>query len=60
METETKIKDEEYAAQMAAFGESGDIEMVHSKADDLLCEILKELGYVKLVEEFDKLDKWYA
>jgi len=37
-----------------------DVEMAHGDADDFLCEILKKLGYGKLVEEYDKIPKWYA
>jgi hypothetical protein len=37
----------------------GDTETVHVELDDLLCEILKEHGYTKLVEFYQKLDLWY-
>lgn len=39
---------------------SGDLESVHIFADDLLCEMLKTLGYTEIVEAFEKIDKWYA
>ena len=35
-------------------------EIDHIKADDLLCELLKELGYIRLVEVFKSIDKWYV
>jgi hypothetical protein len=38
----------------------GDNESVHPKLDDLLCEILKEHGYTKLVDFYQKLDLWYS
>lgn len=38
----------------------GDIEADHWAADTLLLEVLLELGYVDLVEGFNKLPKWYA
>lgn len=38
----------------------GDTEGVHGDADDLLCEILKQLGWNKVVEEYEKVEKWYA
>lgn len=38
----------------------GDIESSHAKADELLCDLLKSLGYHETVKAFDELDKWYA
>jgi hypothetical protein len=40
--------------------ESGDTEMAHSIADTVLCELLVELGYEDVVEEYNKISKWYA
>lgn len=40
--------------------ESGDTESAHAEADNLLCQFLIDLGYVDLVEEYNKVDKWYA
>ena len=37
-----------------------DRESAHIYADDILCKLLKELGYKELVEEYDKIHKWYA
>lgn len=37
-----------------------DPEMVHIKADDILCNLLIELGYVELVHVFKNLRKFYA
>jgi hypothetical protein len=37
-----------------------DIEMVHSIADEVLCDLLLELGYELVVEEYKKVPKWYA
>ena len=37
-----------------------DIECSPSDADDLLCELLSILGYQDIVDNFEKLDKWYA
>jgi hypothetical protein len=39
---------------------SGDIEANHCEADDILCDLLNDLGYTELVNEFKKLEKWYA
>ena len=32
----------------------------HIEADDILCELLEYLGYGDVVEEYNKLDKWYS
>lgn len=37
-----------------------DAEGPHSDADDILCDVLIELGQVELVEEYNKVHKWYA
>jgi hypothetical protein len=39
---------------------SGDEEHDHLEADEILCNLLSDLGYTELVSEFRKLDKWYA
>jgi hypothetical protein len=38
----------------------GDTEIAHGDADDLLCDLLIELGYYDVVNEYNKIDKWYA
>lgn len=37
-----------------------DEENGHMEADDVLCEYLKELGHEEIVNEFNKVNKWYA
>ncbi len=37
-----------------------DIEYAHSEADKILCELLKEIKLKKIVEEYKKIEKWYA
>lgn len=39
---------------------SGDTEMAHGDADDLLCKVLTQLGYGEGVKIFEEMDKWYA
>ena len=46
----TEIEDEFYS----------DLEVCHSKMDDLMCEVLDELGYGDGVHVFKGADKWYA
>lgn len=51
---------EKYTAQMQVLESCGDYEWAHYKADELLIEMLKELGYTNIVEAWDKVGKWYA
>jgi hypothetical protein len=37
-----------------------DPESAHSKADQLMCRILDELGYGEGVAVFEEVEKWYA
>lgn len=37
-----------------------DVEGAHGDADDILCRVLKAFGLQELVEEYDKVEKWYA
>lgn len=39
---------------------NSDTEMAHSNADGVLCELLKALGYADVVEEYEKVEKWFA
>jgi hypothetical protein len=32
----------------------------HAEADKVLCEFLKSLGYEDVVEEYQKIEKWYS
>ena len=38
----------------------GDEEVTHSNADDILCKLLVSLGYKDVVDEWEKIDKWYS
>ena len=35
-----------------------DVESAHSTADELLCDLLKELGYQKVVDIYNKVPTW--
>lgn len=39
---------------------SKDEEFAHMKADKILCDLLVELGYEKIVDEYNKVEKWYS
>lgn len=38
----------------------GDPEAAHSAADDVLRDLLRDLGYGDVIEAWDSIDKWYA
>lgn len=46
--------------EMEALIENDDTEVAHLKADDILCELLRDLGYNTLVDAYDEVAKWYA
>jgi len=58
--TEKNMTKEEALIQLAACQENKDTEMAHSNADEVLCALLIELGYDDVVDEYDKVHKWYA
>lgn len=56
---ESSIKD--YTERMRELANNDDdIEARHVEMDDLMCEILKEMGFNELVDIFNETEKWYA
>lgn len=53
---------DEFEAKMADIfaNPNTDIEEKHIQADDLMCEVLKNLGYELGIEIFENAQKWYA
>lgn len=51
---------EEAIAKLKEAQDYGDPEGAHVMADDVLCKLLRSLGYDDVVEEFHKVGKWYA
>jgi hypothetical protein len=47
-------------SELRELQESGDTEIAHAGADEVLCRLLTELGYADVVAEWEKVDKWYA
>ena len=37
-----------------------DFEIAHGVADDVLCDLLRELGYGEVVDEYNEVGKWYS
>ena len=50
---------DEFREKMIA-AQSADAEVAHSKMDELMCELLRELGYGSGVDVFDYQERWYA
>ncbi|MGU3399240.1 hypothetical protein ACLBWS_05775 [Brucellaceae bacterium D45D] len=55
-----KVDEKIYINRLRQLQGRGDTELQHVHADDVLCDLLKQLGYEEIVSEFDKVDKWYA
>ena len=51
---------EEAISKLKGLQNSYDPEAAHSDADDIICELLQSLGYSDVIDEFNKVDKWYA
>lgn len=54
------MTDAEAAARIKEKCSHGDWEIAHIDADEILCELLRSLGYAKTVEAWVAVDKWYA
>jgi hypothetical protein len=48
--------------RLRALRDSDDTESAHSEADDILCDVLTELGgaYADVAAEWKRVPKWYA
>jgi hypothetical protein len=51
---------EEAIAILLGCQESDDTETAHAKADAVLCDLLVALGYGDVVDEYEKVRKWFA
>lgn len=49
-----------YMEQLKAEQQNADIEEAHANADEVLCELLIDLGYKPIIEEYNEVPKWYA
>jgi hypothetical protein len=52
----------EFTERMKSIAEPhhADEEAQHGNADDLMCEVLRSLGYEEGVRLFEEMPKWYA
>lgn len=51
---------EQFAERMRGIAAEHDTEWKHARADDLMCELLTQLGYGEGVNHFVLMEKWYA
>jgi hypothetical protein len=51
---------EDAIAELKRLQLNRDAEVAHGEADVVLCELLATLGYQDVVDEWEKVDKWYA
>ena len=49
-----------YMDRLKAAQDNWDTAYAHADADTVLCDLLEALGYKKVVEEYNKVEKWYA
>ena len=59
MRMKKKINVEDYLKRLKEC-ERYDTECAHGRADEILCELLRELGYSDIVDAYEDIDKWYA
>ena len=59
-EKSRRMTPEEFAEAMKEIAESDDPECAHSYMDDLMCQLLDDLGYEEGVKIFLDAEKWYA
>lgn len=52
--------DDMYAKSIQNSCNTGDNERDHAEADEIVCNLLKELGFHKVVEAYEDVGKWYA
>lgn len=50
----------EAAARLRQLQKPRDVELAHYEADKVLCELLRSLNFDDVVDEWEKVDKWYA
>lgn len=56
----TKEQKDKFIKELKELSNDNDIEVSHITADNILCEILSLLDCDEIVEEYDKISKWYA
>ena len=52
--------DRKYIEKLRQLQDDTDEEKTHILADKILCDLLTELTYTDIVDEYNKVGKWYA
>lgn len=55
-----KKKYKKYLQELIELQNETDVEIAHVKADDVLTNLLRDLGYEEIVEAYNKINMWYA
>ena len=53
-------KADEALGRMRGLQKNTDYEVAHAEADDVLCDLLREMGFNELVDSYEQVGKWYA
>ena len=53
-------KPDEALERMVDLKAHNDTEIAHEIADEILCEVLRGLGYNDLVDAYEAVPKWFA
>ena len=59
VEETTKLRAEAIAKLLLLY-KSTDLEDAHVQADGILCDLLAQLGYIDVVDAYERIPKWYA
>ena len=57
---EIDMNREEAIKRLVEIQKINDTEQAHCDADDVIINLLADLGYSDVVAEFNKIEKWYA
>ena len=50
----------EFAAKMREQAARGDTEMAHSDADEIIVQLLRQLGYDEGADIYNNMERWFA
>lgn len=51
---------EQFRYKMECLSKMDDVEVCHERMDELMCELLRDIGYKDGVDIFENTSKWYA
>lgn len=59
-EAERQRLDKQAAEKITSEAMTGDFEMDHINADDILIDLLRQLGFTETIKAYERVTKWYA